>query len=80
MRKQLIRNIVDKYVVKMTCAMMADHLCQTESEQEEANKWIMEQRKELNITSAEIKEALESVVEDRQKRRTAYCYDETILN
>lgn len=79
MRKQLVYDIVNTYVYNMTSAEMADRLSQVESERKEANEWFTKKRKELSITSEEIREALESVIKDREERQTACFYDMDVL-
>lgn len=74
-RKQQIQDIVDVYVNKYTCAVMAERLADEERECQEANNWIKAQVSANGITNEELYEALCKSEKDAKDKGTACFYD-----
>lgn len=80
-RKQQIQDVVDKYVNKYTTAVMGDFCLDKEEKYcEEANNWLREQRKNLDITKEELKIAIVEAQHKAHKKQTACCYDVFEIN
>ena len=77
-RKQQIQDIVDVYVNKYTCAVMAETLAEEERECHEANLWIKAQISANGITNEELYTALCKSEQDAKDKGTACFYDTDI--
>ena len=74
-RKQQVQDIVDVYVNKYTCAVMAETLAEEERECQEANNWIKAQVSANGITDEELYTALCKSEQDAKDKGTACFYD-----
>ena len=73
-RQDLVKFIVDRYVVAFTCAEMADRYGTVLAEQAEANEWMLGKKKEFGISNEELRVALDSIERDAKAKGSAMCY------
>ena len=78
-RKQQIRDIVDIYTNRYTCACMADRLADEERECLEANRWMLAQMTANGISKQELKEAINELEVIANQQGQAFGYDLDLL-
>ena len=74
MRQGLIRQVAATYIMKYTCAVMADTLREVEQEKAEADDWLFTKINDLHIKKDEMIEAISAEAEERERAGTACCY------
>lgn len=79
MRKQLIKNIVEKYIRDYTCATMSDIYVEMRHEQAVADAYLWGKIIELAIKPNELAEAYNAVSAERVAQNKPVIYNESVM-
>lgn len=69
-----VKEVAKQYVIKYTCATMADWINEIKREQAAANDWLFTKINELHITMEEFEKAIDECEKEAIAEGTACCY------
>ena len=75
-----VKEVAKQYVIKYTCATMADWMNQMKKEQEEANDWLFTKINELHITMEEFEKAIDECEKEAIENGSPCCYAADIFS